>query len=97
MAFDGGAHDFYDNSIAASSLTWRVNYINAGVTNTVGGPWSGLTNGSYLISGIGAQATNGYYQFVLSATDTNGRGATNLVSIYPASSAGRARGPPIIR
>jgi len=90
MAFSGSANDFYDTSIAASNLTWTVNFVNAGVTTTVGGPWGGLTNGTFLIPAVGAGASNGYYQFVLSAIDGAGRSATNFANIYPVAAAGPA-------
>jgi arabinan endo-1,5-alpha-L-arabinosidase len=87
VAFNGGANDLYDTPIPPSNLVWMVNFINAGVTNTVAGPWTGLTNGTFLVPG-GAGAASGYYQFVLSAMDTAGRTATNSNNIYPAAAAG---------
>ena len=83
VAFDGSANDFYDAPIPLSNFVWTVNFINAGVTNTVAGPWTGLTNGTFLIPG-GAGSANAYYQFVLVATDAMGRAATNSNNIYPA-------------
>jgi arabinan endo-1,5-alpha-L-arabinosidase len=88
VAFNGGANDFYDVPIPGSNLIWTVNFVNAGVTNILGGPWSGLTNGTFLIPGAGAGSSNGYYQFVLSATDAAGRSATNFANIYPMAAAG---------
>ena len=49
IEFNGGANDFYDTTIPASNLVWTVNYINAGVTNIVLGPLSGVTNGTFSI------------------------------------------------
>jgi hypothetical protein len=89
VAFNGSANDFNDAPIPPSNLVWTVNFINAGATNTVAGPWNGLTNGTFLIPG-GTAASKGYYQFVLSATDAAGRAATNSNNIYPAASAGPA-------
>ena len=90
VAFAGTANDFYDTPIGATGLTWTVRFINAGATNNVLGPLSGVTNGSFTIPTSGAGATNGLYQVVLSATDTAGRGATNMVSVYPAVTAASA-------
>ncbi len=87
IQFNGGANDFYDAPIAASNLVWTVNFIDAGVTNTVLGPLSGMTNGSFPIAASGASASNGYYQFVLSATDSASRNATNFADIYPSLAA----------
>ncbi len=84
IAFNGSANDFYDAPMSSSSLVWTVNFINAGATNIVAGPWTGITNGTFLIPA----GTNGSYQFVLQATDSMGRVASNSVTIYPAASAG---------
>jgi len=83
ITFAGSAHDFYDATIAASGLTWTVNYIDAGATNVVYGPTSGLTSGSFTVQASGSQAANGFYQIQLSAVDILGRAATNSVNVYP--------------
>ena len=85
--FAGYAHDFYDASIAASALTWTVSYVNAGVTNVVYGPAKSITSGSFMVPANGSQATNGFYQVQLSAVDLIGRAATNIVNVYPLTSA----------
>src|SRR6185312_10513739 len=77
--FAGSANDFYDAPIAATGLTWQVNFINAGVTNIVMGPLSGVASGSFNIPANGAAATNGFYQILLSAVDTAGRRATSRI------------------
>ncbi len=86
IGFAGAANDFYDNSIAATGLTWIVQFVNASTTNTVFGPTSGAS-GSFAIPTSGAAATNGCYQFLLSAVDAVGRKATKAVRIFPASQA----------
>src|SRR5262249_27785185 len=53
-----------------------------GVTNTVLGPLSGVTTGTFNIASTGAAATNGYYEVLLAATDSVDRKATNSVRIY---------------
>ena len=83
IPFTGSAHDFYDASISDSVLTWTVSYIDAGVTNVVYGPVSGLSSGSFTIPANGVQATNGFYRIQLAAVDTLGHRATNNVNIYP--------------
>jgi arabinan endo-1,5-alpha-L-arabinosidase len=86
IRFAGSASDFYAAPLSAAALTWTVRFIDAGVTNTVFGPFSGLTNASFNIPDSGAPATNGFYRVLLSATDTSGRKATNFVDIFPAAS-----------
>jgi hypothetical protein len=93
ITFAGAANDFYDAAIAPTGMTWTVNFINAGITNTVLGPQSSITNGSFSIPLSGAAATNGLYQVWLSAVDSLGRMATNSAAIFPlaaSSSAGWA-------
>lgn len=85
IALSGNASDFYDASIAATGLTWTVEFRYAGSTNVVFGPTSGVTNGSYSISATGSAATNGSYRIALSAVDSVGRRATNVADIFPVS------------
>jgi arabinan endo-1,5-alpha-L-arabinosidase len=87
IAFSGSASDFYDAPIAATGLTWSVEFRYVGATNTVYGPAAGLTNGTFSIPLTGAASTNGYYHIVLSAADPFGRRATNTADIFPASAA----------
>ncbi len=85
VSFAGNANDFYDAPIAASGLTWAVNYVNGVVTNTVLGPLNGANNDVFQIPTDGPAATNGFYQIVLTAVDSIGRSATNAVSVFPAT------------
>lgn len=86
ISFSGSANDFYDSPIPASNLVWSVNFVNSIVTNLVGGPFAGVTSGSYAIPAN--TATNGWYQVVLRASDSVGRGASNSVNVYLTTSAG---------
>ena len=87
IAFTGSARDFYDASILATGLTWTVTFANAGTTNIVLGPVSGVGSGTFVVPSSGAAATNGFYQFILLATDTTNRQATKAVNVFPASAA----------
>lgn len=80
--FAGAANDFYDSSIDQTGLVWTVYFINAGVTNLVFGPMSGVT-GSFNVPISGAAATNGFYRVTLAATDSLGRTASNSATIFP--------------
>lgn len=88
IPFAGSANDFYDASILATGLTWTVRFVNGGTTNIVLGPLSGVSSGTFTVPASGAASTNGCYQFLLMATDTAGRKATNFVTVFPASVAG---------
>ncbi|EEF60159.1 LamG-like jellyroll fold domain-containing protein [Pedosphaera parvula] len=83
ISFSGTANDFYDTSISPTGLVWTVSFINGSTTNTVLGPLSGSSGGSFNIPTSGAGATNGYYRIALSGTDSSGLLASNSVSIFP--------------
>lgn len=88
VAFSGGASDFYDSPLAATNLIWTVQYINAGVTNSILGPLAGITNGAFNIPSNGVLATNGLYRVVLAATDAVGRQTVTASDIFPSPSNG---------
>lgn len=73
IAFNGQAADFNDLPIAAPQLSWRIEFVQAGQTNLVFGPLSGVTNGTYSVP---ANATNGIYLVSLTATNPAGRTRT---------------------
>ena len=83
VSFSGNAVDFADNPLSAASLTWTVQFCDTNGTNIVAGPYSGTGSGSFSIPGSGEQATNGFYQVILTATDSLGRSGTNYADIYP--------------
>lgn len=83
IAFAGSAADFRDIALAPAGLTWTVQFCYAGATNTVLGPLTGVTNGSFAIPTTGVAATNGYYRVLLTAADSLGRTTTSSAEIYP--------------
>jgi hypothetical protein len=83
LSFAGAAADFADAPLAVTSLTWTVEFRDAGVTNVVFGPVIGVSGGSYAIPMNGPEATNGFHRIVLAAIDTVGRAATNWVDVFP--------------
>ncbi len=53
-------------------------------TNIVAGPYSGTGSGSFFDFRVAEKrATNGFYEVVLTATDSLGRSGTNYADIYP--------------
>lgn len=86
ISFNGSATDFYDTSLAATSLVWTVQWRSNTTVTTMLGPLSGITNGSFLTASSGGAASNGYYRIQLVATDSAARKATNFVDIFPAAS-----------
>ncbi len=86
IAFSASANDFSNTPIAAANFIWTVNYINGSTTNVVGGPWSGVASGTFLVPATGP-AARGHYQFSVAVTDSAGRSGTNSSSIYLAATA----------
>ena len=64
-------------------MTWVVEFCDTNGTNVIAGPFSGMGSGSFPIPANGEQATNGFYQIILTTTDSLGRVGTNYVNIYP--------------
>lgn len=83
IPFAGSAMDFADNPLSSAALAWTVQYCGTNSTNIVAGPFAGIASGSFSIPASGDGATNGFYQIILAAIDSQGRTATNSVSIYP--------------
>ncbi len=83
VSFSGEAADFADSPLSAADLTWTVEFCDTNTANIVLGPLSGNSSGSFTVPASGAEATNGFYQIILSATDTSGRTASNCVDIFP--------------
>jgi hypothetical protein len=68
--FAGLAVDFMNRPLGASNLTWQISYAEYGQTNTVFGPVSGITNGTFAVP---ATATGGgSYIVTLIAMDHTG-------------------------
>ena len=83
LNFAGNASDYGDNPLAAASFTWSVQFNSNGVTSTVGGPWTGVTNGTFNIPTNGPVSTNQSYGIQLTVTDTNGYQQTAFVNLPP--------------
>ena len=84
ISFSGGANDFFDTNLPASSLTWSV-YWRYTTTNTIIAALSSVTNSSFTIPASGSSATNGSYRIQLIATDSSLSKSTNYTDIFPAA------------
>jgi len=80
IRFSGSATDFADVPLGATNLTWRIEFSQAGTTNLVFGPVSGVTNGDFLIP---TNATSGTYSIVLTATDSLARKSSAVARLLP--------------
>jgi hypothetical protein len=83
ISFSGEATDFADSPLSATDLTWTVESCDTNTTNVVLGPVSDISSGSFTVPASGEEATTGFYQIILSATDSLGRTASNCVDIFP--------------
>jgi hypothetical protein len=81
VSFSGSATDFAELPLAASRLTWRVEFVRSTGTNVVLGPLYGVTNGSFIVSTNAAFTSNGVYRIRLTATDPTGRSATRFLEL----------------
>jgi len=86
IAFGGYGLDYADVPLSVTGLVWTVEFHNAGSTNIVLGPLTGVDCGSFVIPTDGEQATNGFHRIVLVAADQLGRKSTNSVDIHPGES-----------
>ena len=79
ISFAGSARDFMAIPLGDAALSWTITLARDGVTNTVAGPFAGVTNGSFSIP---ASVNYGTYCISLTATDGEGRqaAASRLVS-----------------
>ncbi|HEY3761637.1 MAG TPA: LamG-like jellyroll fold domain-containing protein [Verrucomicrobiae bacterium] len=83
ISFAGSGMDFADSPLSSTDLTWTVEFCDTSSTNIVLGPVSDISSGSFTVPNDGEEATNGFYQIILSATDSAGRTASNCVTIFP--------------
>ena len=81
IAFNGSATDFADAPLAATALSWRVEYLQDGQTNLVLGPLVGVTSGQFTVP---TNATGGgTYRILLTATDPSTRQRTVITTLLP--------------
>lgn len=79
LEFNGYATDFMGRTLAPSNLTWRVDRVAHGVTNTELSSRSGVTNGLVQAD----TNTVGFYRVSLSARDGAGRIETTFTDVFP--------------
>jgi glucose/arabinose dehydrogenase len=83
VAFSGGASDAEDGTIPPSGLRWQIDFHHNGQVDTVFGPTTGITGGTYTIPTTGDNTTNAFYRFTLRATDSMGAQGTTFHDIVP--------------
>ncbi|HXU77878.1 MAG TPA: LamG-like jellyroll fold domain-containing protein, partial [Methylomirabilota bacterium] len=83
VSFSGSAKTFADIPLGAGALSWRVEYVQDGRTNSVYGPVTGVTNGSFIVP---TNATGGgSYRVILTANDGAGHQSTAVANLAPAN------------
>jgi arabinan endo-1,5-alpha-L-arabinosidase len=88
IRFNGSARDFMEMPLGATALTWRIQYVLNGQTNTVFGPVSGITNGTFSVPAN--ETRSGAYRVLLQATDSLGRQATTSAMLWPSNATSAA-------
>ena len=58
--------------LSASAFTWTGELHSNGLASAAFGPWSGITNGTYLVPANALLPTNAFYRVYLTVADTNG-------------------------
>lgn len=87
ISFNGSATDFSGLFLAPSNLEWKVEQVVEDQTNTVFGPASGITNGSFTIPAGGIGASNEFYRIQLVARGALSLAATNSLKVFPTTTA----------
>jgi arabinan endo-1,5-alpha-L-arabinosidase len=72
LSFAGAATDYSGTPLSAGAFTWSGEFYSNGLPSVAFGPWSGITNGVYVVPSNGTLVTNLFYRLHLTVTDTNG-------------------------
>ena len=81
ISFNGSATDFTNRPLGATNLSWQINYVQDGQTNTVLGPLTGF-GGTF---NIPSNATGGgTYVVILTATDSANRQSSACATLSAA-------------
>ncbi len=82
IALAGSATDAEDGALAASQLTWKIDFHHDTHTHPGMAPTSGNT-GQYEVPRIGETSSNVFFRVYLTATDSQGLTQTTWVDVQP--------------
>ena len=86
LTFAGAASDYSGIPLPSSAFTWSGEFHSNGLAFPAFGPWSGITNGAYIVPNNVATVTNVFYRLYLMVSDTNGNRQTVSQDIGPQTS-----------
>jgi arabinan endo-1,5-alpha-L-arabinosidase len=86
LTFAGAATDYSGTPLSPSAFTWSGEFHSNGLAFAVFGPWSGVTNGTYLVPTNATTMTDVFYRLCLSVTDTNGNQQSVAQDVGPQTS-----------
>jgi hypothetical protein len=86
LAFAGVARDYSGAFLPVSAFSWSGSVHSNGLSHVAFGPWTGITNGSYLVPTNATKATNVFYRISLTVTDTNDIQQTVSADVQPRTS-----------
>ena len=86
LDFAGAAKDYSGAILAPSAFSWSGKLFSNGLAYTAFGPWTGITNGAYLVPTNAAKTTNVFYRINLTVTDTNENQQTISADVAPRTS-----------
>lgn len=72
VSYRGSATDYSDASLGSGAFVWSGQFFHDGQSNSVFGPVSGSTNGSFQVAATGPTTTNAFYRLKLQVTDDRG-------------------------
>jgi len=98
IAFSGGATDVEDGPLAASALTWRIDFHHDAHLHPFLPDTPGITGGTFTVPRIGETAPTVWFRIHLSARDSSGLVGETYVDIHPhLAKIGIATDPPGLR
>ena len=83
IAFSGSGTDPEDGTLPASAYTWRIDFHHDDHVHPFIAPFSGATNGSFIVPRTGETSANVWYRIVLTVTDSAGQSATAIRDVHP--------------
>jgi hypothetical protein len=83
VAFSGRVINYAETPLTAAAFNWAVDYQHDGITDSVLGGLSGVTNGTFSVPTTAPNTTNAFYRVRLTGTDTNGLQHSTTMDVPP--------------
>ncbi len=86
LVFIGSAKDYSGAILSPGAFSWNSQLFSNGLAYAAFGPWTGITNGAYLVPTNAATVTNIFYRINLTVTDTNDNQQSVSADVQPRTS-----------